>query len=370
MTDSEYTEFEHQFKNEANALMDIRDLKHPHIIQWLAAFTRGLEHYLMFPWADGGNLRDFWKEQQPLRMDLDGIRSLVWEAVQQFRGLADAFAKLHIEKYYRHGDVKPENILRFKDGKTITGVLQIADFGLAKHHNSPTVRRGPTVTRHFTLQYESPEAEEAMKGMMPLSRLSDIWSLGCVMFEYIVWLLYGAEEADRFGDDLRGNTRNVRMPQFYIRRAAGSAMLNPAVERWLNKMKTDAELSEGTAIGSLLLIIQNCMLTLGPQRENWEAMDHIFSGPVVLKQGTRANARETRSLLDAIIAQAKIKGGEYLFRGTGMTKGRPGRDARGPSPSIGPMSIQTSTPPQAEHLSPVAAALRPRSTDARNSPLP
>jgi serine/threonine protein kinase len=129
---SEYTDFHAQFSNEAKALMDIRDLKHPHIIQWLAAFTRGSEYYLMFPWADGGNLRDLWMEQRPQWVDLDKIRELVWEALQQFRGLANALVKLHMDKLYRHGDVKPENILRFRDEKTVTGILQIADFGLVK----------------------------------------------------------------------------------------------------------------------------------------------------------------------------------------------------------------------------------------------
>ncbi|GAB1317664.1 hypothetical protein MFIFM68171_07874 [Madurella fahalii] len=39
VADPEYTEFQAQFNNEAKALMDIRDLKHPHIIECLAAFT-------------------------------------------------------------------------------------------------------------------------------------------------------------------------------------------------------------------------------------------------------------------------------------------------------------------------------------------
>ncbi|KAK4446033.1 mitogen-activated protein kinase [Podospora aff. communis PSN243] len=334
VADSEYTEFQAQFNNEAKALMDIRDLKHPHIIQWLAAFTQGSGHYLMFPWADGGSLRDFWKEQQPLRMSLDGIRGLVWEALQQFRGLTDAFVKLHMEKYYRHGDVKPENILRFKDGKTVTGILQIADFGLAKQHNGPTVRRGPTATRHTTLQYESPEAEEAMRGDAALSRLSDIWSLGCVMFEYAVWLLYGNDEADRFGNELRvNNPYNTGTAPFYQRRAGGQAVLNLTVEKWHSHMRRDTEGSDDTAIGGLLSIIHNHMLTTGPLRTNWESTDHIRSGPVTLSPGTRASARDTLRLIDGVIQKARSEGGEYLFKGVGMTKGQPGRKAKGPSPA-------------------------------------
>jgi len=96
--DVEINEFRTQFDSEARALKDIRDLRHPHIIQWLAAFTRGPEYYLMFPWADGGSLRHFWKELDPLRLNLDDMRSLVRETLYQFRGLADALACLHLEK--------------------------------------------------------------------------------------------------------------------------------------------------------------------------------------------------------------------------------------------------------------------------------
>ncbi len=371
MTDSEYTQFQEQFNLEAKALMDIRDLKHPHIIQWLAAFTRGSGHYLMFPWADGGNLRDFWKQVSPLKMDLDSLRGLVWEALRQFRGLADAFVRLHMEKHYRHGDVKPENILRFVDGKTTTGMLQIADFGLAKQHNGPTVRRGPTATRHTTPQYESPEAEEAMKGKASLSRLSDIWSLGCVMLEYLIWLLYDNDEADRFSIDLKGNTYNVGVAPFYLRRAAGQAVINPTVEKWMAHIKIDPEGAEDTAVGALVSIIEKYMLTTGPLRSNWELTDHLQTGPVTLPPGTRATARELIRLLDGIIAEAREKGGEYLFKGAGMTTGqRGGRTARGPPSTLsGPLHPRTSTPPQHEHLRPAAAHFRPRSTGARNLPI-
>jgi serine/threonine protein kinase len=355
-------------------LIDIRDLEHPHIIQWLATFTRGSGFYLMFPWADGGSLRDFWKEQDPPAMDLEGMRSLVLEALHQFRGLADAFVKLHMERIYRHGDVKPENILRFRDGKTTTGVLQIADFGLAKQHHGPTHHRTSTTTRHTTLQYESPEAEEAMKGKAPLSRLSDIWSLGCVMFEYLVWLLYGCEEAERFGKDLGGKNLDLGTAPFYYRRAGGQAALNPTVERWLSHMKEDAEGSPGTAIGALLMLIQNHMLTLGPLSEmaNWLARDRSHTGKVRLNPGTRASAGETMHLIDDMIAEAEREGGEYLFKGAAMTDGEPGRTSRGP-PSIisSPLPVRTSTPSHKDFLSPNAALLRhPWSTNGKNAPPP
>ncbi|KAI8287284.1 hypothetical protein K4K60_012629 [Colletotrichum sp. SAR11_57] len=142
-------EVEQNFKVEADALSDIASLKHKHIIERIAAITRGENRYFMFQWADGGNLRDFWKSHPTPEFDANLVR----ESVTQLRGLADALAALHNYKgegNYRHGDLKPENILRFED-KTFVGTLKIADMGLAKRHTEATdARLGPTNTKYGT----------------------------------------------------------------------------------------------------------------------------------------------------------------------------------------------------------------------------
>ncbi|KAK3368274.1 hypothetical protein B0H63DRAFT_565004 [Podospora didyma] len=368
-------DFSTQFDNEARALAHIRDLKHPHIIQWLAAFTRGPEHYLMFPWADGGNLREFWKDTDTLSVNTDSMRCLVRECLTQFRGLADALVKLHVHKKYRHGDVKPENILRLLDGTTSTGILQIADFGLAKQHSGPTFKRGPTSTRHTTLQYESPEAEVATKGETALSRLSDIWSLGCVMLEHLMWLLYGDTEVVRFDEELKGNSNDNTSP-FYQRTAGGNAVLRMAVSIWMKHMKEDPECAPDTVMGELLRIIEGYLLVI-PIPKNWndemEAMQSIANP----KLGTRASARELLYLLDKILEQTESKDGTYLFKGTGimMKNGKPKRDSKGPTskPFSVPVRAQRpETPPVVDMLDPFAAHLRGPAQPApiRNTPIP
>jgi serine/threonine protein kinase len=59
--------------------------------------------HVIFPWADGGNLKEYWKtladkERTP---DLG-----VW-ALRQMLGLSEALAALHIRNC-RHGDLKPD----------------------------------------------------------------------------------------------------------------------------------------------------------------------------------------------------------------------------------------------------------------------
>jgi serine/threonine protein kinase len=59
--------------------------------------------YVIFPWADGGNLKEYWKTlaEKERTPDLG-----VW-ALRQMLGLSEALAALH-EKNCRHGDLKPD----------------------------------------------------------------------------------------------------------------------------------------------------------------------------------------------------------------------------------------------------------------------
>src|ERR1700753_3545495 len=119
---------------EVGNLRQVTQMKHEHIIRFIAAFRRedgGKQaHYLLCEWADGGNLREFWFSIQRPQLSA----KLVKEETKQLLGLAAALASVHYgdkdRRDIRHGDLKPENILRFK-GDGIVGTLKIGDWGLA-----------------------------------------------------------------------------------------------------------------------------------------------------------------------------------------------------------------------------------------------
>lgn len=118
---------------EVRAHIKMTALKNPNIIEFVAAVTRGHERYLMFEWADGGNLREFWTRKPLLS------RTLVRNVLFQLDGLAHALESMH-SLNYRHGDMKPENILRVKTfgnnrpPMLDIGQLKICDMGLSKQH--------------------------------------------------------------------------------------------------------------------------------------------------------------------------------------------------------------------------------------------
>jgi serine/threonine protein kinase len=199
-------QLEEEWQREIKAHNDISSLHHPNIIESIVAIARDRKHYLMFRWSDGGNLREFWQSnKRPIPSP-----ALVKDVIKQLRGLADGLEELH--NYpggaYRHGDLKPENILRVKakrqdESQIDVGILKIADMGLAKHHTVATEFRPPTSMRYTTYRYEPPEVITASPNQ-GRSRRYDIWSIGCVILEFITWLLYGNEKFDVFNKTIVG----------------------------------------------------------------------------------------------------------------------------------------------------------------------
>ncbi len=100
-----------------------------------------------------------------------GGRLPVAEAVAVARDLASGLRAAH-EAHVVHGDVKPANVIRRKDG-----VMKIVDFGLARHLESDG--RGSSTTHLAgTPLYMSPEVING-EGHVPAS---DVWGLGAVLY--------------------------------------------------------------------------------------------------------------------------------------------------------------------------------------------
>ncbi|KAF2127546.1 kinase-like protein [Dothidotthia symphoricarpi CBS 119687] len=345
--DNDKGETEDAWDREARALVDINKLNHPHITKCIAAIRRGDSCYFMFPWADRDSLRDYWDgtaTQGPRR------ETIYW-AIRQLRGLADALDCLHQcrsgqstqnEKEIprmrhqnsnvketnrmgtskadniRHGDLKPENILRFMDEEDGLGRLKITDMGLAKRHMIATVdRTQPTTTRYGTVRYEAPEALTDIHGVR--SRLYDVWSMGCITFEFVIWLLYGNDALNEFYNQLKGNMDQTG--QFFeISNTDGlkHAEVHRVVLHWINHIQeTDPECSQDSAIHDLLRVVQGNLLVvhLPPNRGSSTADDRLCTPPVIGETATRyrATADQFRAVLDEILLKKDQPG--YLATG-------------------------------------------------------
>lgn len=157
---------------------------------------------MIFPWADGGHLEQFWETNSSMPRQDHGF--VKWMS-KQILGLASALRSIHHpnvralpigdhEKTHgRHGDIKPTNILWFKSHglSESMGVLKISDFGFADFHaerSKSNVRRSDVLG--LTDIYRAPEFD-VRKVVSPRY---DIWSFGCVLLEIVVWYLLGYDD--------------------------------------------------------------------------------------------------------------------------------------------------------------------------------
>jgi serine/threonine protein kinase len=242
------------YNKELDTLRILQDLDNPHLIKPIAAIDRGDGRcYFVFPWAAGGNLREYWRDN-----DLKPDKDLVLWMIEQMAGLAEALCCLY-RRNGRHGDLKPENILIHKAKGNKHGILQLADMGLAKFHILATAFRDQrTSTRAGTFKYEPPEANHQDPNR-PTSRDYDVWSMGCVYLEFLIWLLYGYTEIPGL------STFHAKLDEgtgkFWQQEVGGSRRtLNKAVDDFIDLLAK--RVVPGTSLRAVLDLVRFRMLVI------------------------------------------------------------------------------------------------------------
>ncbi|TGJ87591.1 hypothetical protein E0Z10_g1212 [Xylaria hypoxylon] len=305
------------------------DLCKTQIVRSIGAFSTNGNYYIIMPWAEGGTLREFWDKDPPPKLS----GTLIREFLEQYMEIATSLYELHSHRYpverledkdpversngisirvspgdppaslegsnWRHGDLKPENIFRKQEGDAL-GPLMIGDLGLAKKHNNLTRARMYTETRLGTMNYEPPEAFDNTRAK---SRAYDIWSMGCIIVETIVWLLYGQEGQKQFYDQPYKKEQGTRY--YIVQNTFPEWKLNDTTLEWIGHMlDNDPEFREkpSSALRDLLNLAMGKLLVVKPPTD--------YDNP---EDGERTNAKIFRERLGDIIENSR--NAAYLFTG-------------------------------------------------------
>ncbi|KAK1988376.1 kinase-like domain-containing protein [Colletotrichum cereale] len=238
------------FQKEMKNLLETRGIKDRHLIRYLFFCERDQSYFIAFPWAEGGNLQEFWM----LNKSNQGY--MLW-SLQQMLGISGALRKLH-DINCRHGDLKPGNILHFTDGGL--GKLVIADVGISKVHTAATnMRLVGTITRATTPSYEPPEALK--KTDQPRPRRYDIWSMACIYLEFVIWMIYGFKAINSFAESREEATSIKGTSNFYTLRG-DTAEIHPSVLDAFAVLRSDPRCKGDTALGALINLITHHLLLI------------------------------------------------------------------------------------------------------------
>lgn len=143
----------------------LRKLRHRNIVRYFGGGKSAGQHFYAMEVMDGGSLESV----------LEKKGRLSWEqtidvALQIAKGLEHAHHHGII-----HRDLKPANVFLSKDGK-----IKLGDFGIARDTEATALTAaGKTVG---TYAYMAPEQ---IVGKPPVSGRTDLYALGCVMFQML-----------------------------------------------------------------------------------------------------------------------------------------------------------------------------------------
>ncbi|KAK5630878.1 hypothetical protein RRF57_006593 [Xylaria bambusicola] len=272
------------YHDELKTLKQIQMIEDEHINKALACCDQ--TRCIFFPWASGGDLWDFWDANGP--QELKRTPDVFLWALEQITGLTHALTMIHRAET-RHGDLKPSNILHFNDDTTKLGTLKIADFGVSRMHKIETgLRNSPTITKASTFVYEAPEAHDYFKGRESRSRKYDCWSMGCIMLEFVIWLLYDCAAVSSCHDKRdppdRSYYRLIPGPNPRKQAIEEAVEVHPMVDRAIGEMKHHVWF-KNTAMEAITNLVKSDLLKI--------------------KAGERLGAGETYITLQTILAEAQ-----------------------------------------------------------------
>ena len=164
--DLEKTSEDYRLKFLPRELYTMKKFKHPHLIKILDIFSIGNYVMVFMELADGGDFLDLLADVRALPED---------KAKYYFEQFGDALSYMH-DRMYAHRDIKCENILLNKNRTQ----AKLTDFGFTRScAERCTGNRVLSETFCGSAAYVAPEV---LQGTLYNPLISDVWSMGVVLY--------------------------------------------------------------------------------------------------------------------------------------------------------------------------------------------
>mmetsp|Transcript_45231 Transcript_45231/g.104888 ORF Transcript_45231/g.104888 Transcript_45231/m.104888 type:complete len:415 (-) Transcript_45231:80-1324(-) len=338
-----------QRQDAINEVKVLASLKHPYIISYRESFTEHRNLAIVMDYADGGDLH---KRIQKTR--IAGKFFVEGQVLRWFTEASLALKYMH-DKHVLHRDFKSQNLFLTRLDR-----LRIGDFGISKVLEGT---RAFAQTRIGTPYYLSPEI--CMD--QPYSYSSDIWALGCVLYEL------GALKVPFDATNLHALVHKIthgqtpRMPGIYSldmrqlctdllqreqdRRPSASEILQrQVIQNEIRKMLREEQVKACAAASPLSS--QSCASHRNSNSDSYLAMGHVRSGASVDRHSHESEEQSQPShrggngplRVDAPVVSAR--GGHHALQGAGAMALA---GARSRDPSIGARSRDPSPCRPANH---------------------
>ncbi|KAG8530715.1 uncharacterized protein KY384_004072 [Bacidia gigantensis] len=277
------------FRYELEGSKQHHKYSHPSIVTHLVSWTQIESYYIIFPLADC-NLKQYMEKRDfPINSRVEQS----W-LLEQLCGISSALQYIHdFPVTPWHHNIKPDNILYFWAEDSPHGVFKISDwnFPFAKVLNNTW--RGKVHNLSRPPAYEPPEImlEEGV------SRPYDVWSLGCVFLEVLIWAVWDFEHVKKFRDSRlakRDGSKSVLIDDgFWQNTVRDKIILRSSVIQHIEALDRNLQKNEVKAFQKVLDVVRKM---LEVQHED------------------RISAREILHSMNSIVQQAQIEGIDYLSK--------------------------------------------------------
>ncbi|KAK6437372.1 hypothetical protein LTR95_006431 [Oleoguttula sp. CCFEE 5521] len=191
------------------------------------------EHHLLLELADIGDLEKIAQEERPPSVDSEIVA--FWENVL---AIVKGMVKIHDIEDGVHQDIKMSNVLvkrRQNTRNLYEAAFGLADLGTMRHRDYITGER--TMDNHGVKAYGAPECHRDDtfddERHFAITAAADIFSLGCLLSELSVWVVFGFEGEhglQRYREErILGHSDEVRGQDSFHCRGENDRELLPAV---------------------------------------------------------------------------------------------------------------------------------------------